>query len=128
MGYGGDLVALFKSFDKNNRGVVGLEEWSPDAAELVFGFKEHLVKTYGSVKDGWIKCLDSHKVGRVSKEAFMAACETMGGGFDAEKLFALIDYDRSGFLSLEEIDSRAAAGLKEKSDRRSTADSAVTFA
>merc|ERR1712118_409413 len=56
MGYGGDLVALFKSFDKNNRGVVGLEEWSPDAAELVFGFKEHLVKTYGSVK-GWIKCL-----------------------------------------------------------------------
>ena len=28
MGYGGDLTALFKFFDKTNRGVIGLEEWS----------------------------------------------------------------------------------------------------
>ena len=45
-------------FDKGNKGTISLEDWSPEAAELVFGFKEHLATKYGSVKDGWVKCLD----------------------------------------------------------------------
>ena len=67
---------------------------SPEAAELVFGFKEALTEKYGSVKEGWIKCLDKAKVGRVGKEAFMSACATLGGGWDPEKLFALIEMQK----------------------------------
>ena len=50
----------------------------------------------------------------MTKDAFQAACGTMGfEKIDPMKLFELIDYDRSGSVSLDEIDYRASVGLKE---------------
>merc|ERR1711964_486644 len=60
---------------------------------------------------GWKGCMDKDGSGRVEKSEFLAACEELQYEHDANRLFALFDWDSSGFVSIEEIDAKAAEAM-----------------
>lgn len=67
------------------------------------GFKTYLEKKFGSLVAGW-RQLDKGKNGRLSFYEFCNACRAMGYHGNLKQLWAQLDSDNSGMVSLMEID------------------------
>ena len=89
-----------------------MHDFCPDIAELRDSFMHCLKSKHeGSLVRAWKRTLDSNKAGRASKDEFVAAMAALGWEGDATRMYHLLDFDGSGFLTLEEIDEEACDGF-----------------
>lgn len=68
------------------------------------GFLELLRVRYGSVVRGWNQCLDVSGDGRLSFTEFTQGCRNIGFAGSVKKLWAELDTDGSGIITLQELD------------------------
>merc|ERR1719305_1566923 len=107
-GYIGKLKALWKFYDADNSGFITVHELDPVVGKLMDSFFQiQKDKFQGSLARAWRDGIDLKKSGQVSKTQLVEAMAKMEWDGDAEKVFDLLDYDHSGFVSLEEIDEEA---------------------
>lgn len=66
-------------------------------------FRRALINRYASVAGGW-KQIDINGDGKLSFFEFIRACKTLGVCQQARKAWSALDLDRSGFISLAEVD------------------------
>jgi len=66
-------------------------------------FHKLLVKKYGTIAGAW-KVIDVNQDGKLSFFEFIRGCQSLGVSQGARRLFGALDLDRSGFISLAEID------------------------
>lgn len=79
---------------------------TPTAAEceqIRQDFHKLLVKKYGTIAGAW-KVIDVNQDGKLSFFEFIRGCQSLGVSQGARRLFGALDLDRSGFISLAEID------------------------
>ena len=98
---------------------ITIYEFAPSAMKVIAEFKQLLEVRYGSVKAGWVRCLNCEIAARVREKEFVDACVLVGDcdegrklGFTADlagtnkarALFSYLDWDNSGSITLEELD------------------------
>merc|ERR1719161_84056 len=122
-GFNGDVNKLWaeinpktkdeKTGEMKQKDVITVEEWAPEAAELLNQFRNHLKAKYGSILQGWLKGIDKARSVVVGKEAFVSAATAMEFGTPelAEKVFYLIDLNGGGTVSLDELSLEAADAI-----------------
>merc|ERR1719353_1591103 len=116
-GFAGNLKSLWKEMDADGEGFVTLEEFAPEIAKLVTGFKTFLREKHeGSLCKAWKRSLDLDKSGSISQEELVAAMAKLGWEGDAARVYKLLDFDRGGSITLEEIDPAAAAAMARGDD------------
>eukprot|EP00931_Biecheleriopsis_adriatica_P114679 TRINITY_DN90598_c0_g1_i1.p1 TRINITY_DN90598_c0_g1~~TRINITY_DN90598_c0_g1_i1.p1 ORF type:complete len:1547 (+),score=371.71 TRINITY_DN90598_c0_g1_i1:74-4642(+) len=74
-------------------------------------FRKTLKRLYGSVYSGWVKYLDVTEVGRVPMGEFVNRARGVGVGQGAV-LFALLDADKKGFITFQDLDLEASKAVK----------------
>jgi len=107
-GYVGNLKGLWKELDGGDGGdgFITLAEFAPEIAQLLDSFKQMIQDKFeGSLEKAWKQSLDADRSGNVSKEEFVQAMQSIGWDGDAARLFGLYDFDRSGYISLAEMDA-----------------------
>lgn len=70
-------------------------------------FHKLLLQKYGSITGAW-KAIDVNQDGKISFFEFMRGCQSLGCGKGARELFGALDLDRSGFISMAEVDPNLA--------------------
>lgn len=70
-------------------------------------FHRLLTQKYGSIVSAW-KAIDSNQDGKLSFFEFLRACQSLGVSDGARRIFGALDVDRSGFISLAEVDAAIA--------------------
>lgn len=115
-GYINEPKPLFADMGLKEGSIVYLEHLAPEAGKLLNSFIEWILDKCGSMHLAWA-ALDTEKVTFVSKAKFVARCETMGYAGDAAKVFATLDVNGSGTLTLDELDPKAARELVGSTDK-----------
>merc|ERR1719421_1527418 len=116
-GFAGNLKGLWKEMGGADDGFVELHEWAPEISALMASFMKCLKDKHGgSLIKAWKESLDTDKSGRLGKEELVEAMAKMGWDGDAARVYGLLDYDKSGFISLEEIDIKAAQAMDRGDD------------
>lgn len=70
-------------------------------------FHKLLISKYGTIAGAW-KSIDVNREGKISFFQFLRACQTLGVGKGARQIFGALDLDRSGFISMAEVDAPLA--------------------
>merc|ERR1719183_1160403 len=68
---------------------------------------------FGNLVRAWNKVFDTSGDGKLSFGEMVDACRNMGFGGNIKALWAEMDQDESGFISLWEFDPDASSGLSE---------------
>jgi len=71
-------------------------------------FKQFLRRKYGSSLRAWFKALSPDGAMTLHRSEVFKACAHMGWQGDVRLLFSAFDKDNSGYVSIEELDARAA--------------------
>merc|ERR1719191_699984 len=74
-------------------------------------FRQLLERRFGSVVKAWRKALDSDGNGILSFGEFATACRTVGYLGNVKKLWADLDTDGGGSISLKELDPKAEEAI-----------------
>jgi hypothetical protein len=73
-------------------------------AQLLFrDFGRYLIKKYGSVQAAWKNVFDAQGAGVIGFTSFSLGCKASGYIGSATRLWAALDTDRSGNISMEEM-------------------------
>ncbi|CAE8602630.1 unnamed protein product, partial [Polarella glacialis] len=120
---GGSSLSSSKGFrDKHKEppsGSFGQGGWSPggggkyprqtsaECEKTRLKFRRLILKRFPTVIAGW-QDMDKNVDGRLSFFEFMRACQKLGVDQSARQIWAALDIDRSGFVSLSEIDPALA--------------------
>merc|ERR1719421_582537 len=117
-GFNGNINTLWKQLDMDNSGFISLDEIAPVQGKMMIEFKRRLKAAHGgSMARAWKESLDITKAGRVSKEHFIDVCIELGIPHkEAKKVFEWVDYDYSGFITLDEIDAEAQRQIEREDD------------
>jgi len=84
---------------------------SPEECEKMrIRFRSLLVQKYKSVCGAW-RAIDANCDGKLSYGEFLRACQNVGVAKGARDIWAALDLDRSGFVSVAEIDPELANTL-----------------
>jgi len=70
---------------------------------LVMDFQRYLIRRFGSVQEAWDDAFDTDCSGSVNFTEFGIGCKAAGFVGDVTKLWAALDIDRSGVLSISEL-------------------------
>lgn len=97
------LALLQREVVSGARAVDDVEFWGVHGAE---GFRRYLKHKYGSILAGW-RALDWDQSGRLTFHEFCIACRRMGYHGHVKKLWGELDVNKSGTVSLMEIDKEA---------------------
>ncbi len=81
--------------------------------DSIQGFRRMLLHRYGSMINAW-KHLDADNNGRLSYSEFCKACRDVGYFSNLRKLWNALDDDRTGFITLNELDFANNAVLLEQ--------------
>lgn len=76
-------------------------------------FRRTLKRLYGSVHAGWVKYLDVTEVGRVPKGEFVNRARSIGVTGHVAALFAELDVDKKGFITLQDLDPEVSKITKQ---------------
>lgn len=76
-------------------------------------FRRTLKRLYGSVHAGWVKYLDVTEVGRVPKGEFVNRARSIGVTGQVAALFAELDVDKKGFITLQDLDPEVSKITKQ---------------
>jgi hypothetical protein len=117
-GYNGNIKKLWAQLDWDDSGFISIDEIAPIQGSMMQQFKQLLRDTHGgSLVRAWKQTLDVEKAGNVPIQRFVPACEALGIPADlAYRTFLWLDYDHSGFISLDEIDAEAQRQLERGDD------------
>ena len=115
IGYCGSVQLLWDALSREEEGVVGkfieLQDIAPEEGKLMESFRSALLELHGgSYIRAWKETLDTNKSGHVSCEQIQEVMRSINfpqPRKDAKKIFEFLDYDHSGFLTLEELDPYA---------------------
>lgn len=81
-----------------------LQEWNPVRRHVVItDFQKLLKRKHGSIEDAWSKAFDLDGSGAIDFSEFASACKALGYVGNATRLWAMLDEDSSGEISLEEL-------------------------
>lgn len=90
-----------------------LAKLSPELPVVaVEDFRRILKRTFGSVYAGWVKYLDVTEVGRVPMGEFVQRARSIGVSGRVAELFAAIDADEKGFITLQDLDPEVSKDVK----------------
>lgn len=112
-----DLRFKRGSSSGSQRGSFGAGGWSPNSkfsgsyprldelarVEVQQNFRALLLNRYHTVIRAW-RGMDTNEDGRLSFFEFMRACQKLGVDTGARKIWEALDVDRSGFVTLDEVD------------------------
>jgi len=101
----GSLPDLWKELQED--GFISFDRFSPDDAKELNAFRECLLAKYPSIARAWRFGLDKTKTNRLGKEEFVAAMGELGFAGNAARVYALLDNDNSGYITVEEVDADA---------------------
>mmetsp|Transcript_42968 Transcript_42968/g.124258 ORF Transcript_42968/g.124258 Transcript_42968/m.124258 type:complete len:607 (-) Transcript_42968:117-1937(-) len=79
---------------------------------LVMDFRRYLIRRFGSVEEAWHAAFDTDKSGYVNFTEFGIGCKAAGFVGNVTKLWAALDADRSGILSIAEMDPDTDAMMR----------------
>ncbi|CAK9104524.1 Uncharacterized protein SCF082_LOCUS48774 [Durusdinium trenchii] len=129
MGFESSAPLLFTAFDLNNAGRIYeedmrfLDRWKPRAfltadpneaaAQQV---KTRLLKKYGTYLRAWKLSLDRTGDNRCTWDEFRDACKEVGWHDDVAGAWCALDVQRSGRLTLQDVDPTAGEALTEFRD------------
>lgn len=137
MGVGGDLMWRDSIWNHDQIHLTGMMyEISPDAVHVstlsskwtgeslqvfVCDFQNFLIRKYGSIEQAWSMAFDTDGSGSVNFTEFGLGCKSSGYVGNATRLWAALDDDRSGEISLDELNMGLAdSPISSLSDRVST--------
>jgi len=108
-GYNGDIRQLWKELAKPEHGHCTLHDFDPEASELLWGFRAHLLERYGDLVTAWRRGLDPGKRTRLDAEEFARNCAGIGFEGDAEVLFTYLRSEPGKrYVTIADIDKGAA--------------------
>jgi len=118
-GEGGHLIWIDGVWDRDTIEVTGImyevsrdalqfstldAQWSEKSLEIfVNDFQKFLKRRFGSIELAWHAAFDKEGLGFVNFTDFRLGCKTVGYVGNATRLWAALDADRSGEISLDEI-------------------------
>jgi len=90
-------------------GSSGLESETDASALFVEELRRFLIKEEGSALKAWLKHFDLNNDQKISKTEFERGMRRLSYAGDVTRMFSFLDADRSGELSLDEVDADNAA-------------------
>merc|ERR1712048_1270550 len=78
--------------------------WSSVRRQICVGeFQQYLTRKYGTIEGSWLVAFKNHdKSGQINYTRFCQGCKAAGYVGNVAKLWAMLDEDRSGEISLQE--------------------------
>eukprot|EP00440_Ansanella_granifera_P041816 gb/GFBE01045337.1/.p1 GENE.gb/GFBE01045337.1/~~gb/GFBE01045337.1/.p1 ORF type:complete len:1196 (+),score=297.39 gb/GFBE01045337.1/:1-3588(+) len=95
-----NMSLLQREVAKHGRASDDVQFWGAKGKE---GFKKFLESKCGTIVSGW-RALDKDRSGRLSFSEFCIACRAMGYHGNFKKLWSELDVNKSGMVSLMELD------------------------
>mmetsp|Transcript_93625 Transcript_93625/g.166591 ORF Transcript_93625/g.166591 Transcript_93625/m.166591 type:complete len:498 (+) Transcript_93625:66-1559(+) len=78
--------------------------WAPEILMVFVGeFQKFLVAKFGSIEDAWEEAFDTDGSGEINFTEFSLGCKKAGYVGNATRLWAALDEDRGGSISLDEL-------------------------
>eukprot|EP00427_Karlodinium_veneficum_P033730 CAMPEP_0169197408 /NCGR_PEP_ID=MMETSP1016-20121227/8256_1 /TAXON_ID=342587 /ORGANISM="Karlodinium micrum, Strain CCMP2283" /LENGTH=281 /DNA_ID=CAMNT_0009274061 /DNA_START=525 /DNA_END=1370 /DNA_ORIENTATION=+ len=118
-GTGGDLVWRDSIWNHDHINMTGImfevatdalehsalsSKWSGESQKIfVEDFQKFLIRRFGSIEQAWIQAFDPDGSGSINFTAFGFGCKASGFVGNATRLWAALDEDGSGEISLEEL-------------------------
>jgi len=79
--------------------------WNPESLRVfVTDFQNFLIRKFGSIEEAWSQAFDLDRSGSVNFTEFGQGCKALGYVGNATRLWAALDDDRSGEISLQELE------------------------
>lgn len=82
----------------------------------IMDFQRYLIRRFGSIQSAWDDAFDTDGSGSLNFTEFGLGCKATGFVGNATKLWAALDIDRSGEISLEELGANTEEMLAEARD------------
>lgn len=79
----------------------------------IMDFQKYLIRRFGSIETAWHEAFDTDGSGSLNFTEFGMGCKASGYVGNATKLWAALDIDRSGEISLEELAADTESMLEE---------------
>lgn len=80
------------------------QPWTANRRAIAIGdFQSCLLCRYGSLVDAWRSAYDGERTGVINFSTFGAGCKAAGYKGDLSRLWAMLDVDRSGEISFDEL-------------------------
>jgi len=78
--------------------------WAPEILVVfVYEFQKFLISKFGSIEDAWYEAFDTDGSGEINFTEFSIGCKKAGYVGNATRLWASLDEDRGGSISLDEL-------------------------
>jgi len=87
LGYNGDLKALWKKYDSEQKGYIALKDLSPEEDAVVKDLLQLLGDTFGHIDDAWKLGFKKDPLGAITEQVLTEACKKLNYPHDPQKLF-----------------------------------------
>jgi len=80
--------------------------WAPEILKVFVGeFQKFLIAKFGSIEEAWEDAFDTDGSGEINFTEFSLGCKKAGYVGNATRLWAALDEDRGGSISLDELNA-----------------------